>query len=103
MIAAPFSQRAEPRLSMRMCVKLSDRDTGAFELTPTVNVSCHGARVETKKYWEIGHRLWVRSIRGNLYSLARVAYCAPREGLGYVVGLDFQNPTGDWTRSPSSG
>jgi len=88
---------------MRMFVKVSDRDTGVFELTPTVNVSCHGARVETKKCWETGQHLWVRSIRGNLFSLARVAYCAPDASAskGYVMGLDFQNPTGDWTRSPA--
>jgi len=101
MNAASSPQRAEHRIPMRMFVKLSDRDTGVFELTPTINVSCHGARVETKKYWEAGQHLWVRSIRGNLFSLARVAYCAPDASKGYVMGLDFQNPTGDWTRSPS--
>jgi len=99
MNAASSPQRAEHRIPMRMFVKLSDRDTGVFELT--INVSCHGARVETKKYWEAGQHLWVRSIRGNLFSLARVAYCAPDASKGYVMGLDFQNPTGDWTRSPS--
>lgn len=83
---------------MRMFVKLSVRGSDVFELSPTINVSCHGARVETKKYWECGEQLWVRSIRGNLYSRARVAYCIRQADNTYVMGLDLQSPTGDWTR-----
>lgn len=99
MTAAPTSQRAEPRIPMRMFVKLSVRGSNAFELSPTINVSCHGARVETKRRWQPGEQLMVRSIRGNLFSSARVAYCYPEVGESYVMGLDFQFPTGDWTRS----
>ena len=98
MTATSSSQRAEPRIPMRMFVKLSVRDTGTFELTPTINVSCHGARVETKKHWESGQQLWVRSIRGNLFSYARVAYCHPQPDNTFVMGLDLLFPTGDWTR-----
>ena len=87
---------------MRMFVKLSDPINNAFELSATINISCHGARVETKKHWQPGEQLWVRSIRGNLYSRARVAYCVPQDGKAYVMGLDFQQPTGDWTRSPQA-
>jgi hypothetical protein len=84
---------------MRMFVKLSVRGSNAFELTPTINVSCHGARVETKKLWESGEQVWVRSIRGNLFSFARVAYCQPQPDGTYALGLDLQFPTGDWTRT----
>jgi hypothetical protein len=84
---------------MRMFVKLSVRGSNAFELTPTINVSCHGARVETKKLWESGEQVWVRSIRGNLFSFARVAYCQPQPNGTYALGLDLQFPTGDWTRT----
>lgn len=99
MCAAPSPQRAEPRIPMRMFVKLSDPSTNSFELSATVDISCHGARVETKKRWQIGEQLSVRSIRGNLFSIARVAYCLPQVGKAYVMGLDFLRPTGDWTRS----
>ena len=84
---------------MRMFVKLSVRGSNAFELTPTINVSCHGARVETKKQWEFGEQVWVRSIRGNLFSFARVAYCQLQANGTYAMGLNLQFPTGDWTRT----
>ena len=93
------ARRAEPRIPMRMFVKLSGRGSNAFELTPTINVSCHGARVETKKLWESGEQVWVRSIRGNLFSFARVAYCVLQPNGTYALGLDLQFPTGDWTRT----
>ena len=84
---------------MRMFVKLSVRGNEAFELAPTVNISCHGARVETKKPWEFGEQVWVRSIRGNLFSFARVAYCLPQPDGTFALGLNLQVPTGDWTRT----
>jgi PilZ domain len=98
-MCAASPQRAEPRIPMRMFVKLSDPGTNAFELSATINISCHGARVETKKRWQMGEQLCVRSIRGNLFSIARVAYCLPQAGKPYVMGLDFLRPTGDWTRA----
>ena len=100
MAVASSAQRAESRIPMRMFLKLSLHGSDAFELSPTINVSCHGARVETKKHWQAGDQLWVRSIRGNLFSRARVAYCLPQSNNAFVMGLDFQYPTGDWTRSP---
>ena len=84
---------------MRMFVKLSLCGGETFELTPTINVSCHGARVETKRRWQSGEQLWVRSIRGNLFSFARVAYCQPQTDGTYAMGLDLLFPTGDWTRT----
>jgi hypothetical protein len=99
MCAASPPQRSEPRLPMRMFVKLSIRGGESFELTSTIDVSCHGARVETKRLWELGEQVWVRTIRGSLYSRARVAYCQLQANNTYAIGLDLQSPTGDWTRS----
>ena len=93
------ARRAEPRVTMRMFVKLSVRGSESFELTPTSNVSCHGVCVETKKQWQSGEQLWVRSIRGNLFSFARVAYCEPQANGTFAMGLNLQFPTGDWTRA----
>jgi PilZ domain len=100
MPAASAPQRIETRIPMRMFVKLSADSSSAFELSATINVSCHGARVETKQYWPAGEQISVRSIRGNLFSRARVAYCYPQSADAYVMGLDFQFPSGDWTRMP---
>ena len=93
------AQRAEPRIAMRMFVKLSSSGRDTFELAPTINVSCHGARVETRRYRASGEQVWVRSIRGNLYSRARVAYCQLQADQTYAMGLDLLFPTGDWTRT----
>lgn len=99
MTPAPDTHRAETRIPVRMFVKLSLRGSNTFEISPTINISCHGARVETKTRWELGQHLSVRSIRGNLYSQARVAYCQRQPDSSYVVGLELQFPTGDWTKA----
>lgn len=91
------SSRSESRIPMRMFVKLYTPDGRSFELTPTIDVSCHGARVETRKRWEPEEQLLVRSIRGNLYSRARVAYCIRQAENMYAIGLELHFPSGDWT------
>ena len=67
--------RMEARIPVKVFVHLYNPDHPTFELTPTIDISCHGARVVTKKIWQPNQQLSVRSIRGNLYSLARVMYC----------------------------
>lgn len=99
MYAAASPQRSEPRIPMRMFVRLSILGSNSFELTSTIDVSCHGARVETKRHWQSGDRIFVRTIRGSLYSQARVTYCELQPNNTYAIGLALQSPTGDWTRS----
>lgn len=80
-----------------MFVKLYTPDGTAFEITATIDISSHGARVETRKRWEPDEQLLVRSIRGSLYSRARVAYCHRYTNHSYVIGLELHFPSGDWT------
>jgi hypothetical protein len=82
---------------MRVLVKLSIPGSGKFEITPTVNISSHGTRVVTRSLWKTNEHLLVRSIRGNLYSRARVAYCQSLTDDSYAVGLQLYHPTKDWT------
>ena len=87
---APLLRRAEPRISLKMFVKLSDPVTGAFEITSTINVSCHGARIVTKNLWGTNRDLFVQPIRGSLPSrgreLARVpASAVCRRGPDHVA------------------
>ena len=96
---APLLRRAENRISLKMFVKLSDPATGAFEITSTVDVSCHGARVMTKSLWDTDHDVVVQPIRGNISSRARVAHCETRKDGSYEMGLELYPPTEDWTRS----
>ena len=96
---SPLLRRAESRISFKMFVKLSDPATGAFEITSTINVSCHGARLVTKSLWETNHDLFLQPIRGSLPSRGRVAHCETRQDGAYEIGLELYPPTEDWTRS----
>ena len=99
MDALPLLRRAEHRIFFKMFVKLSDPATGAFEITSTIDVSCHGARIVSKNLWETNHDLFVQPIRGNLPSRGRVAHCETRQDGSYEIGLELYPPTEDWTRS----
>ena len=99
MVDAPLLRRAESRISFKMFVKLSDPATGRFEITSTIDVSCHGARVVSKNLWEPNHDLFLQPIRGSLPSRGRVAHCATRQDGSYELGLELYPPTDDWTRS----
>lgn len=96
---APLLRRAESRIALKMFVKLSDPATGAFEITSTIDVSCHGARVLTKNRWNTNHNLSVQPIRGSLASRGRVAHCEIRNDGSYEIGLELYPSTEDWTRS----
>ena len=96
---APLLRRAESRISLKMFVKISDPVTGAFEITSTIDVSCHGARVLTKNRWATNRDLIVQPIRGSLSSSGRVAHCETRRDGSYEIGLELYPPTEDWTRS----
>lgn len=97
MATATPSQRAESRIPLKMFVKLSDPENGKFELTTTVDISCHGARVVSRSFREPDQHVLIRSIRGNLYSHARVVHCRSLTDNSYAVGLELYHPTGDWT------
>ena len=90
--------RKEVRIPVKMFVNLYNPDNPTFELAPTIDISCHGARVVTKKIWQPNQPLSVRSIRGNLYSQARVVYCQPYTDDSFVIGIQMYYPTGDWTK-----
>lgn len=96
---APLLRRAESRIPLKLFVKISDPATGAFEVTSTIDVSCHGARVLTRNLWKTNHDLFVQPIRGNLPSRGRVAHCETRADGSYEIGLELYPPTDDWTRS----
>ncbi len=91
--------RKESRVTVKTFVNLSSPDNLNFELAPTIDISCHGARVVTKRIWRTNQEVSVRSIRGNFYSLARVVYCQPYETNSFVVGIEMLFPMTDWTKS----
>jgi hypothetical protein len=99
-VSEPLLRRAENRTFIRMFVKLSNPENGKFEITPTIDVSRHGARVVTKSPWQPNQDLFVQTIRGNLYSRARAVHCQPLTDGFYALGLELYSPLGEWTKSP---
>lgn len=97
MADTPLLHRKEARLPMKMFVNLSSSDNPSFEIAATINISCHGARVVTRRSWQPNQQMSVRTIRGTLKSLARVVHCQPYTDNRFVIGIEIYSPTGDWT------
>jgi PilZ domain len=88
--------RKEDRVPLKMFVNLSSSDNPSFEIASTIDISCHGARVVSRRNWQPNQQLSIRSIRGSLESLGRVAHCQPYTDERFVVGIEIYSP-GDWT------
>src|SRR5260370_42121776 len=87
--------RTESRVPKKVLVEVDSFDNAAYEITSTVDVSLHGARVLTKALWVPHQRLSVRSVQGNLFSRARIIYCIPLLDRSFSIGLKFLPPTRD--------
>ncbi len=88
--------RKEDRVPLKMFVNLSSSDDPSFELAPTIDISCHGARVLTRRSWLPNQQLSIRSIRGSVKSFGRVAHRQPYTDNRFVIGIEIFS-LGDWT------
>jgi hypothetical protein len=88
--------RTESRTPNKMLVELYSFENAAHEITSTINVSLHGARVLTKAPWAPHQDVSVRSVPGNLYSRAHIVYCKPLPDSSFSIGLELLQPAGDW-------
>jgi hypothetical protein len=88
--------RKEDRVPLKMFVNLTSSDDPSFELAPTIDISCHGARVLTRRSWLPNQQLSIRSIRGSVKSFGRVAHCQPYSDNRFVIGIEIFS-LGDWT------
>jgi hypothetical protein len=79
-----------------MLVELYSFENAAHEITSTINVSLHGARVLTKVPWAPHQDVSVRSVPGNVYSRAHIVYCKPLPDSSFSIGLELLQPAGDW-------
>jgi hypothetical protein len=91
-----LSRRLEVRIPRQIFVDLHSSDNQTFEVALTIDISDHGARVVTKRNWRPNQELSVRSIRGDLYSRARVVHCQPHTDGSFVIGIEMYYPTSDW-------
>jgi hypothetical protein len=88
--------RKDRRIAGRSVVRIcAVNDPSVVELTTVENVSVHGARAISKRYWEPGTHVEVKSASGEFLrpvvpkARARVVYCYAVDGIGFAVGLDF--------------
>jgi hypothetical protein len=96
MADVPLLHRKEVRVPHKMFVNLSSSESLSSEIASTVDISCHGARVVTRKSWQPNQELSIRSIRGALKSRARITYCQPYASDRFVIGVEIYS-LGDWT------
>jgi len=65
------------------------QEPSATERTSTENVCSLGARVVTERRKELNERLMIRSLVGDLRTLARVVYCQQLSDGRFGVGMQF--------------
>ncbi len=95
--------RLEKRIPMTVAVHISGQRSAAHvETTFTEDVSSRGARVPSVRRWQPNETLHFESLPGDFRTLARVAYCRPHPE-GYVIGLEFLEPSGRWVVSAPVG
>ena len=96
-------ERLEKRIPMTVPVHISGHRSASYvETTFTEDVSSRGARVSSIRRWRPNETLNFESLPGDFHAVARVAYCEPyREG--YVIGLEFLEPSGRWVVSAPVG
>lgn len=98
------SGRVEKRLRLAVPVQISSvLDATLTEQTTTENVSSRGIRILTQRAMELKDRRWVKSIDGDLQTLAHVVYCQRLTEGCFGVGLQFQGETVNWLRGSLAG
>lgn len=99
-----WSGRLEKRLRLAVPVQISGvLDATLTERTTTENVSSRGIRILTQRAMELKDRLWVKSLDGDLRTLAHVVYCQRLPEGCFGVGLQFQGETVNWLRGSLAG
>ncbi len=98
------SGRLERRARLAVQVQISSlEDPTATERTTTENVCASGMRVLTQRAKELNARVWVRSLDGDLRTLARVVYCQRLSDGRFGVGLQFQGQVVNWLKRSLAG
>jgi hypothetical protein len=90
----------EKRLPIAIVVhltRLKDQPVDGTELTYTDNVSLHGARVISRRPWQVGEVAQVTSLKDETTMRGKVTYCAKLDDERYGIGLSVQNGGITWS------
>jgi hypothetical protein len=83
-------KRVERRLATNVVAKLEAADEPSIsEIVRLWDISEHGARAITDRYWGAGRPVIVSDSLLNYRSRAEVVYCAPHVSRQFAVGLKF--------------
>jgi hypothetical protein len=89
--------RTEKRIMKAVPVSLAvAEELPIAEQVLTVNVSRHGARLNTKRKWKPGERPRVAKGRSQAPIEAKVVYCEPLAEGRFCVGLEIRPGHMDW-------
>jgi len=89
--------RTEKRVTMAIPVCLVIAEKLLFaDQAKTVNVSSHGARIITRRRWQLEEQPRLASSSGELLAQAKVVYCEPLTNGHFCVGLQFRSAVMDW-------
>jgi len=92
-----FDARVEKREPLPVQLYLANLDEPRVrERTVTEDVSPHGARVLTKRYWRPDEVPLLTPLIGEFPKHAYVVYCAPQPDGGYCLGVKFEGPAFKW-------
>jgi PilZ domain len=88
--------RTEKRIPMMVSVYLIDGASLLAEEAFTENVSGHGVRVLTRRFWRPGEQLRLAPLSGKSELPARVVYCQGLANGFFRTGLEFQAKSVKW-------
>jgi len=66
------------------------------ELAFTENISLHGIRIVTRREWNPGERVLLKSYHGSIQAWAKVIYCKELAEARYAVGLELHAAVVTW-------
>src|SRR6266849_5707052 len=91
------SGRLEKRIRLAVPVQISSfLDPAATERTTTENVCSLGIRILTQRARDLNERLMIRSLIGDLQTLARVVYCQRVAENRFALGLELSRAVALW-------
>jgi len=94
---AARSGRLEKRIRLAVPVEiLNPQNPAAAERTTTENVCSLGMRVLTRRARDLNERLMIRSLGGDLQTLARVVYCQRVAENRFALGLELSRAVAVW-------
>jgi len=95
----PLNGRREVRLPIVVAVRLSRAgiaDGAPGERTYTDNISAHGARFFSVRFWQIGDEVRVTP-RNDEAAVGSVVYCQALGDGRFAIGVKFQDGPVEWT------